>query len=267
MKWFKHTTDASDDEFLAEVEDIFGLDGYARWWKLLEAVARQMDKSDRCAASYSWQKWQTILRGKRNKLETFLFHCQNKRKIKLKQNGNILEIEIPNLVKYRDEYSKKSGQSKKNVPPKNKEAETEAEEDRKEGKPSLPPTPKEPSFILPEWVSRDAWDGWVEMRKKIKAPLTDYAKRLAIGELNKLRGQGHDPTICINLAISKNWKSFYAPKEENQNGQPYFNGFGQPQPKPTKHQRLREAADRGLAEWEAELAARQGGQGVAQIND
>jgi uncharacterized protein YdaU (DUF1376 family) len=53
----------------------------------------------------------------------------------------------------------------------------------------------------------------------------------------------------------------------NQNGTAYFNGFGQHQSKPTKHQRLREAADRGLAEWEAELAAQQGGQGIIESDD
>ena len=41
MRWFKHMTDASDDEFVAAVESRFGLEGYARWWKLLEAVAKQ----------------------------------------------------------------------------------------------------------------------------------------------------------------------------------------------------------------------------------
>jgi len=39
MKWFKHFTDASDDDFLQTIEDIFGLEGYARWWKLLEVIA------------------------------------------------------------------------------------------------------------------------------------------------------------------------------------------------------------------------------------
>jgi len=40
MKWFKHYTDSSDDEFIAGLEEKFGLIGYARWWKLLETIAK-----------------------------------------------------------------------------------------------------------------------------------------------------------------------------------------------------------------------------------
>jgi hypothetical protein len=50
LKWFKHYTCSSDDEFIAGLEEEFGLEGYARWWKLLEAIAKQMDKTDRCFA-------------------------------------------------------------------------------------------------------------------------------------------------------------------------------------------------------------------------
>lgn len=110
MRWFKHMTDSSDDEFLEEVEDIFGLSGFARWWKLLEAIGKQMDKTDKCSAEYSWKKWQTILKGKKNKLSTFLDHCENEGKISLELNGNKLRIECPKLLILRDEYSKKSGQ-------------------------------------------------------------------------------------------------------------------------------------------------------------
>lgn len=112
MRWFKHMTDASDDEFMVLLEAQFGLEGYARWWKLLESVAVQMDKTNKCSVVYSWVKWQTILKGKRNKLETFLKQLENESRIITKQTGNVLEIKIPKLLKYRDEYSKKSGQEK-----------------------------------------------------------------------------------------------------------------------------------------------------------
>ena len=107
MKWFKHKSDASDDEFLSGLEANFGLEGYARWWKMLEVIAKQMDETDRCSAEYSWVDWQRFLKGKRNKLETFLVHCENKRKINLEQNGNILKIICPKLLELRDEHTRK----------------------------------------------------------------------------------------------------------------------------------------------------------------
>jgi hypothetical protein len=111
MKWFKHLSAASDDEFVAELEDIFGWEGYGRWWKILEIIAKQMDETERCHVEYSWIRWQSLLKGKRNKLETFLVHCQNQGKMKLEQNGNVLKIICPKLLELRDEYSRKSGQA------------------------------------------------------------------------------------------------------------------------------------------------------------
>lgn len=146
MKWFKHYSDASSDEFLSELEDLFGLEGYARWWKLLEAVAAQMDSSGRCSASYSWTKWQIFLRGKRKNLEPFLQFLSDKKKIHFqlqlgsnsvatqlqlscnqKANQNILEIKIPKLLELRDEYTRKSGHTPDNVA---QEAEADKEADK-----------------------------------------------------------------------------------------------------------------------------------------
>ena len=124
MKWFKHFTDASDDEFIAGLENKFGLAGYARWWKLLEAVGAQFKKDGRPVAAYPWPVWQAKLKGKRKKLETFLVHLENKHRINQKLTGNILEIKIPKLLQIRDEYSKKSGHTPDKVLP---EAEAEAE--------------------------------------------------------------------------------------------------------------------------------------------
>lgn len=135
MRWFKHMSDASEDEFLAELEDLFGLEGYARYFKLLEAIAIRMKRgSTSCSTALPWSKWQEILKGKRKKLETFLEHLENKQKIFLKCSGNILEIGIPNLLKYRDEYQKKSGHAPDKLRPKSTETETEEEKKEKTGK-------------------------------------------------------------------------------------------------------------------------------------
>ncbi len=117
MKWFKHMSDSSDDSFIEDLEEIFGLEGYARWWKLLEVIAKKMDKTNDCSASHTWVKWQSLLKGKKNKLILFLEHCQNEHKIKLEQNGNILKITCPKLLKLRDEHTRKSGVAREEVAP------------------------------------------------------------------------------------------------------------------------------------------------------
>lgn len=125
MLWFKHFSDASDDEFMVELEEIFGLDGYARWWKLCEAIAKQMKPGDKsCSCAYPWPKWQIILKGKRKKLEEFLEHLENKQEINLEYCNNVLKITMPKLLKIRDEYSKKSGRNPDNVRSKTQTTET-----------------------------------------------------------------------------------------------------------------------------------------------
>ncbi len=128
MKWFKHQTDASESgEFISELESIFGLEGYARWFKLLEKVGYRMDKTDLCSAAYPWSDWQRFLRGKRKKLETFLEHCQNKGKISYSSTGNILEIKIPNLLIIRDNHSKNLQAADKRLASKEVELEVDKE--------------------------------------------------------------------------------------------------------------------------------------------
>ena len=95
MKWFKHMSDAHMDEKLDEIIDEFGFEGYGRWWQILEIIAKQMDSSNRCHVVYSWNKWQTFLKGKRNKLKTFLERLENVSLLNLEENGNKLKIECP----------------------------------------------------------------------------------------------------------------------------------------------------------------------------
>jgi len=123
VKWFKHFTDASDDEFIAELEDRFGLEGYARYWKLLEVVGGQFKKDGAPKAAYPWLFWRKKLKVQQKPLEAFLTHLRDMGKIKTREvpkkcrssaevvelHAKILEIEIPKLLEIRDEYNRKSG--------------------------------------------------------------------------------------------------------------------------------------------------------------
>jgi len=71
-------------------------------------------------------------------------------------------------------------------------------------------------FDIPEWIPREVWEGFVEMRKKIRHPLTPRAVKLLVAELEKFRDQGHDPIAIINESTMKSWRGFFAPKQEGQ---------------------------------------------------
>lgn len=76
---------------------------------------------------------------------------------------------------------------------------------------------KPSGFALPEWVPADAWDAFLETRVKIRAPMTDRAKTLAISELRKLRDQGHDPRAVLEQSVLRGWRGLFAPKTEAAN--------------------------------------------------
>lgn len=111
MKWFKHLADCPSSESLSRLLAAEGFAGYGRWWRILEIVASRMDASDRCHVEYSVGQWCSLLGLKQKKLISFLELTENELKTNVKRTGNIIRIEIPNLLKIRDEYSARSGHS------------------------------------------------------------------------------------------------------------------------------------------------------------
>jgi len=58
------------------------------------------------------------------------------------------------------------------------------------------------------------WDKFLEMRKKIKKPPTEYAITLLKSRLKKLSNGGVDAAIeILNQSIINNWQNVYAVKK------------------------------------------------------
>lgn len=114
MRWFKHLTSARHDEAMAELLDEFGAEGYGMWWIILEMIGRQMDKTNKCSARYSLKKWSKACIVSTKKFQKVVSFLSKLEKLSIKtcqKNSNFLIIECPNLLKFRDEYSKKSRQA------------------------------------------------------------------------------------------------------------------------------------------------------------
>jgi hypothetical protein len=60
-----------------------------------------------------------------------------------------------------------------------------------------------------EWIEPESWQAFIEMRRKIKAPLTPYAEKLIVRELVKLKQAGHDPQACLDQSIMNCWRDVY----------------------------------------------------------
>lgn len=61
----------------------------------------------------------------------------------------------------------------------------------------------------PPWLSIDVWKGYIESRKKLKSPMTNYAEKLALEKLSKFMQQGMDPNEVIKQSIENGWKGLF----------------------------------------------------------
>lgn len=68
--------------------------------------------------------------------------------------------------------------------------------------------------MLPEFVDKEAWQGFVEMRKAFrpKKPFTDRAKQLIIKKLINFNALGRDVNAMLDEATEKGWLTVYPPK-------------------------------------------------------
>lgn len=80
---------------------------------------------------------------------------------------------------------------------------------------------KKEGSALPEWVPVEAWSGFVDMRKRIKKPLTDRAVTRMVNRLAELRAQGCDLETVLDEATTHCWQDVYAPKTASADAQPW----------------------------------------------
>jgi len=120
--------------------------------------------------------------------------------IKSSSQGTIIEV-----VKYND-YQEVTNKATDEQPTNNQQVTTTNKSNniKKSNK----------GIVLPDWISQDSWDGFVEMRKKIKKPLTD---RACTGIINKLDRFGKQNANAILDQSTENcWQTVYELKEQPQ---------------------------------------------------
>jgi hypothetical protein len=65
------------------------------------------------------------------------------------------------------------------------------------------------SLVLPDWIPLDTWQAFIEMRKKIKKPPTDYAMKLIVSKLEKFRANGQDVKQVLEKSITSGWQDVF----------------------------------------------------------
>lgn len=223
MKWFKHMTATFDDERIAALVGKGGESGlalYGAFWRVAEIVAAQMGKDGSvCSVKYPLWRWAQFLLTRPAYARSILVRLQVEGLLKLEGDLNSdlpVVVSMPNLLKYRDEYSKKSGHATDNVTAR---TEKETEQRKKQNKtekriiPTAPPSGDESKrVVLPEWISREAWDGFLEMRSRKRVPNTNRALEGIIRELEKLRERGQDPTAVLDQSTMRGYTGVFEVK-------------------------------------------------------
>lgn len=69
-------------------------------------------------------------------------------------------------------------------------------------------------IALPQYIDREAWEGFCEMRRTIKKPMTVRAAKLVVYELQRIKDAGHDPNAALDQSTNHCWADVYVPKEK-----------------------------------------------------
>jgi uncharacterized protein YdaU (DUF1376 family) len=69
---------------------------------------------------------------------------------------------------------------------------------------------------LPDWLNKTDWNDFVEMRKKLKKPMTDRAVKLMISKLETMKDKGIDTSAVLQKSIVSDWIDVYEPKVQVQ---------------------------------------------------
>ena len=107
MKWFKHFSDASDDEKIALLVSEFGGDGYMFYWRILETIAGQMKpESPKTYLVYAWEKWAKCCGLSQQKFKKILNFSSTLSLFFLEKFEKTLKIDCPKLLEIKDNHFK-----------------------------------------------------------------------------------------------------------------------------------------------------------------
>jgi hypothetical protein len=68
---------------------------------------------------------------------------------------------------------------------------------------------------VPDFINQELFNQYIEMRDRIKKPLTGKAITLAYGKLKKLKEQGHDPNSVLEQSIFNSWQGLFPLPQES----------------------------------------------------
>ena len=215
LDYFPHDTDAVNDPKIQALMALHGPTGYAFYFIILERVFRTENGRitiGKLAEKAGLAKTIGInIKTFDEILETALeVECFVLEENHLTSSG--IKKRFSSVNEIREKERKRKEEYKNKIKDKEK---VKVKEKTGRGKPAENPRKtSDEVFILPEWIDKEAWASFEEMRNKIKKPMTDKAKKLVTSELEKLKASGNDPVAVLNQSTRNSWQDVYALKDK-----------------------------------------------------
>ena len=74
---------------------------------------------------------------------------------------------------------------------------------------------KREKVVLPEWINTEVWDAFLEMRGKIKKPLTERGIGMIVKRLEQFKDNGDDPNLVLEQSVISSWAGVFSLKGGN----------------------------------------------------
>jgi uncharacterized protein YdaU (DUF1376 family) len=121
------------------------------------------------------------------------------------------------IASYHEYMAKQKANGSKGGRPKKTQTKPTANPSQTQNNPNQQPTtnnhkPNKNATIVavvPDWIPLETWEAFIQMRKRIGKPPTDYALKLIIAKLDRFRSNGQDVKQVLEKSITSGWQDVF----------------------------------------------------------
>lgn len=168
MRWFKHMSALSRDEGVMRYVDACGgdaVEGYGFLMLVMEAIAEQIDaKSPTCGLTCELRQWSRITYSHHHRVTKYMGKLVEIGWVTVEKVGSRIEVRIPKLLEWRDEYQRKSGLRPDKIATEQKsDRKQDSEQKESNNRNSRPATLSDADFQIlktqyPKLAGEQSWD-------------------------------------------------------------------------------------------------------------
>jgi hypothetical protein len=138
-------------------------------------------------------------------VRTILHSLEKLGNLTIKSTNRYSIITIVNWNTYQSDEEKSTNKLTNNQPATNQQLTTKQEQKNVRTKEII---------ILPDFLDPEVWKEFKKYRQNGKTKFTEYAQKLAINKLTKLKAEGNDPNEVIKQSILMGWLGLFPLKKD-----------------------------------------------------